>query len=247
MLDHHARESQRIVKDIVQRNADDNCLDVRGLIEQKNRELLEHRYFRMCRTRALDQARMLDVVKQLYCFSVYFERILARRISEYSSGKNPEILAIARAHMREEIGHAELFRECLEANGISRAEVYSLEPAMFTKAMFGYLTVTIQHENEYVSNVVIMQVMESIGYHFFSETLRVMQAHSMVAQAMLQHSEDDMEHANLGAHLIGNFDESTARDCRRTIDDIYRLMPLVFDEWLGLNQNDEALTLDATG
>jgi pyrroloquinoline quinone (PQQ) biosynthesis protein C len=246
MLD-HTRQSQRIVKDVVQRNTDNSSLDIRGLVEQKNRELLEHRYFRMCRTRAIDRAQMLDVVKQLYCFSVYFERILARRITEYSSGKDPEILAIARAHMREEIGHAELFRECLEANGISRSEVYSLEPAMFTKAMFGYLTVTIQHENEYVSNVVIMQVMESIGYHFFSETLRMMQAHSMVAEAMLQHSEDDMEHANLGADLISKFDETTARDCRRTINDIYRLMPLVFDEWLGLNQDEEAITLDATG
>jgi pyrroloquinoline quinone (PQQ) biosynthesis protein C len=195
----------------------------------------------------IDRTQMLDVVKHLYCFSVYFERILARRITEYSSGKCPEILALARAHMREEIGHAELFRACLEANGVTRAEIHKLEPSTFTKAMFGYLTVTIQHDNEYVSNVVIMQVMESIGYHFFSATLKLMQAHSMAADAMLQHSQDDLEHADLGAELIANFDESTTRDCVRTIDDIYRLMPLVFDEWLDLAQSDELPVLSATG
>ena len=239
MID-NPRESLRVAKQFI---GDDKAAVVQHLIEKKNRELLEHRYFRLCRAQLLDRERMLEVVKHLYCFSVYFERILARRITEYSSAKDPRILALARAHMREEIGHAELFRACLEANGVPYAEVQQLEPGTFTKAMFGYLTVTIQHENEYVSNVVIMQVMESIGYHFFSATLQLMQSHALAADAMVQHSEDDLEHANLGLDLIQSFDDATMRDCCRTIDGIYQLMPFVFDEWLGLRVSAETSRL----
>jgi hypothetical protein len=104
---------------------------------------------------------------------------------------------------------------------------------MFTKAMFGYLTVTILHENEYVSNVAIMQVMESIGYHFFAATLKVMQAQNMLADPMVQHTEDDEEHADWGLELARDFDSETMADCRRVVDDLYRLMSFVLDEWLG--------------
>jgi hypothetical protein len=225
------RESRRVPKHA---GAGANGV-VQQLVEQLNGELLEHRYFKLCRTHSIDRERMLGVVKHLYCFSVYFERILARRISEYSSAKDPRILSLARAHMREEIGHAELFRECLVANGVAASDVLQLEPSTFTKAMFGYLTVTIQYEDEFVGNVVIMQVMESIGYHFFSATLKLMQSHGLAADAMVQHSEDDLEHANLGLDLLDGLSEATLRDCCRTIRDIYRLMPLVFDEWLGLS------------
>jgi pyrroloquinoline quinone (PQQ) biosynthesis protein C len=242
MID-NPRESLRVAKQFI---GEDKAAVVQHLIEQKNRDLLEHQYFRMCRARLIDRERMLDVVRHLYCFSVYFERILARRITEYSSAKDPRILAIARAHMREEIGHAELFRACLEANGVGETEIRQLEPNTFTKAMFGYLTVTIQYESEYVSNVVIMQVMESIGYHFFSATLKLMQSHALVADAMVQHSEDDLEHANLGLELISSFDEATLRDCCRTIEGIYQLMPLVFDEWLGLPASIEQAALGVT-
>ena len=61
---------------------------------------------------------MLEVVKQLYCFSVFFERLLTRRITEYSSRGDQHLLQMAREHLREEIGHAELFRDCLVNNGI---------------------------------------------------------------------------------------------------------------------------------
>ena len=212
--------------------AADQVTHIRQLIERNNQKLLEHRYFRLCASTAITRDQMLEIAKQLYCFSVFFERLLARRITEYSSDRDPQVLALARTHMREEIGHAELFRQCLEANGVAPDEVLSIAPAMFTKAMFGYLTVTVQHENEYVTNVAIMQVMESIGYHFFSATLILMRTHGMLAQAMAEHSESDIEHANLGVELIADFDETTMRDCCRTIEDIYRLMPLVFDEWL---------------
>jgi hypothetical protein len=239
-----SRESQRVPKQPV---GDAKVEIVQQLIARKNRELLDHRYFGMCRSRLIDRERMIEVIKHLYCFSVYFERILARRITEYSSAKDPGILALARAHMREEIGHAELFRRCLELNGVSHAEIHRLEPATFTKAMFGYLTVTIQYESEYVSNVVIMQVMESIGYHFFTATLKLMQSHALAADAMVQHSEDDLEHANLGLEFISSFNPATMRDCCRTIDDVYRLMPLVFDEWLGSSHSVESeLLISAT-
>jgi hypothetical protein len=139
--------------------------------------------------------------------------------------------------LREEIGHSELFSQCLEVNGVSRDELSRVTPKMFTKAMFGYLTATIQHENEYVSNVAIMQVMESIGYHFFSATLKVMQQHDLMARAMEEHAEDDEEHANLGVELAAHFDERTWHDCRRVINDLYRLFGFVLDEWLGVHND----------
>jgi hypothetical protein len=171
-------------------------------------------------------------VKQLYCFSVFFERLLARRITEYSSTRDPRIIQIARGHFREEIGHAQLFRDCLVANGISTDEVDQLAPTTMTKALFGYLTVTVLHENEYVSNVAIMQVMESIGFHFFAATLKVMEAERMLAEAMEKHTDDDEDHAELGVELAAEFDDVTMADCERVIDDIYRLMSFMLHEWL---------------
>jgi ferritin-like protein len=208
--------------------------EVKSLIETKNAELLAHEYFRLCRENLLAREQVLDVVRQLYCFSVFFERLLARRIAEYSSAMDPRVITMAREHMREEIGHAQMFADTLRANGISSNEIDKLEPAMFTKAMFGYLTVTIQHENEFVSNVAIMQVMESIGYHFFSGTLGAMRTHDMLADAMVQHSEDDEHHSELGLDLIAELDARTMRDCKRVIEDIYRLMGFVLNEWLGV-------------
>jgi pyrroloquinoline quinone (PQQ) biosynthesis protein C len=228
-------------------DAEDQVTQIRGLIEHKNAALLEHAYFRRCRTDQISREQALNIVKHLYCFSVFFERLLARRITEYSSTKDPRILQLARNHMREEIGHAELFRGCLEKNGVSHAEIARLSPATFTRALFGYLTITIQHENEYVANVAIMQVMESIGYHFFAATLGLMQTHGMRADAMSEHTEDDVAHANLGVELVNLFDAATMRDCVRTVSDIYRLMSFVLDEWLDTNGADgldgESLTM----
>lgn len=208
--------------------------EVKNLIQAKNAQLLEHEYFRLCRENQLSRGQLMEVVRQLYCFSVFFERLLARRIAEYSSAMDPRVITMAREHMREEIGHAQMFADTLRSNGASSAEIDRLEPAMFTKAMFGYLTVTIQHENEFVSNVAIMQVMESIGYHFFTATLGVMRSHEMLADAMIQHSEDDEHHSELGLDLIAELDSRTMRDCKRVIEDIYRLMSYVLNEWLGM-------------
>jgi hypothetical protein len=207
--------------------------EVKNLIQAKNAQLLEHEYFRLCRENQVTRPQLVEVVRQLYCFSVFFERLLARRIAEYSTAMDPRVIQMARDHMREEIGHAQMFADTLRANGSSSAEIDRLEPAMFTKAMFGYLTVTIQHENEFVSNVAIMQVMESIGYHFFSATLGVMRQHAMLADAMVQHSEDDEHHSELGLDLLAELDARTMRDSKRVIEDIYRLMGFVLNEWLG--------------
>jgi hypothetical protein len=212
----------------------DRSAEVKNLIQARNAYLLEHEYFRLCRANVLSREQVVEVVRQLYCFSVFFERLLARRIAEYSTTMDARVITMARDHMREEIGHAQMFADTLRANGVSAAEIDKLEPAMFTKALFGYLTVTIQHENEFVTNVAIMQVMESIGYHFFSATLGVMRTHGMLADAMVQHSEDDEHHSELGLDLIAELDARTMRDCKRVIEDIYRLMSFVLSEWLGV-------------
>jgi hypothetical protein len=215
---------------------------LRKILAAKNETLMGHRYFRACRGRELGRAHLLEIVKQLYCFSVFFERLLTRRITDYTSDRDPRVLAIAREHLREEIGHAELFKQCLATNGLSSDDVARISPKMFTKALFGYLTATLQHENEYVANVAIIQVMESIGYYFFNETLAVMQAHGMAADALYKHTEDDERHPELGFELVRTFDDRTMRNCERIIDDVYRLMAFVLDEWLGLEPGSASIT-----
>lgn len=207
---------------------------LRKLIAAKNEELGAHRYFKICRSGDLSREQVVEIVKQLYCFSVFFERLLTRRITEYSSRSDQRLLNMAREHLREEIGHAELFRECLVSNGVASEEVGRVNPKMFTKAMFGYLVATIQHENEYVANVAIMQVMESIGFLFFSETLQVMEAHSLSAQALAHHTEADERHPEMGWEFVPAFDDRTMADCIRVVEDLYRLMGFMLDEWLGL-------------
>ena len=96
-------------------------------------------------------------------------------------------MKLARRHLRDELGHVQLFAECLKVNGVAQKDLAGLRPKTFTKAVFGYLLATIQHENEYVANVAIMQVMESIGVHFFSATLDAMRQHGMAADAIAQH------------------------------------------------------------
>ena len=215
-------------------HSNDNVRALRELIESKNQALIGHRYFRLCEGGELGRAQMLEVVKQLYCFSVFFERLLTRRITEYSSRGDQQLLQMAREHLREELGHSELFRVCLINNGIRVDDVRAIEPKMFTKAMFGYLVATIQHENEYVTNVAIMQVMESIGYLFFSRTLQAMDAHQLSADALVQHTEADEHHPEMGWDFVPSFDENTMADCRRVVGDVYRLMGFTLDEWLGL-------------
>ncbi len=209
-----------------------NVAMLERLITRRNERLLQHEYFWRCKEGRLSRAELLEIVEQLYCFSVFFERVLARRLAEYTSARDERVVTIARRHMREAIGHAQMFRDCLLANGRSAAEVALLAPRMFTKALFGYLTVTVQHENEYVANVAIMQVMESIGFHFFSATLAAMRSHGMLADALAQYGDDE-GHAHLGIELAADFDAATMIDCERVVDDLYTLMDFVLREWLG--------------
>lgn len=206
---------------------------MRKLITAKNDALLAHRYFHLCRSSRLPRAQMLEVLKQVYCFSRCFERLLTRRVTEFTNGGDERVLKIAREHLQNELGHVELFRKCLLENGVNQSELARLNPKMFTQALFGYLTTTILHENEYVANVAMMQVMESIGYHFFKETLAVMQLQSMSASAFAQHAEDDERHLEEGFDLIGEFDHGSTERALAVIDDLYRLMEFVLDEWLG--------------
>lgn len=208
---------------------------MREIIGAKNEALLGHRYFQMCRSSGMQRAQVVDVLKQVYCFSRCFERLLTRRVTEYANGRDERVLAIARGHLRNELGHVDLFRKCLLDNGVSQAELNRLTPKMFTKAMFGYLTATILHENEYVTNVAMMQVMESIGYHFFKETLAIMQLQSLQADAFAQHAEDDERHLEEGFELIAQFDNETTDVALSVVNDLYRLMEFMLDEWLGVH------------
>lgn len=211
---------------------------LQALIDEQNALLLsQHPYFIRCRSRQIDRKQAIELVKHLYCFSVFFERLLARRVTEHSSLKDPSVLALARKHLAEEIGHADLFRECLVANGLSSNDVDRLTPSAFTKAMFGYLTVTIQYESEYVSNVAIMQVMESIGFHFFAATLTMLESHGIVAHAIALHAAADVDHAQLGVDLLTKVAPELMDDCRRIVYDIYQLMSFVLAEWLGVDTN----------
>jgi hypothetical protein len=79
-----------------------------------------------------------------------------------------------------------------------------------------------------------MQVMETIGLHFFRATLPTMKRRRMLDHAMQQHSIDDEEHSKIGLDWAGEFDPRIMNDCLRVIRDLYRLMHHVLDEWLVL-------------
>jgi pyrroloquinoline quinone (PQQ) biosynthesis protein C len=209
-----------------------NAATIEAQVATQNKALLDHRYFRLCRNGELARAQVLDVIKQLYCFSVFFERLLTLRIARYSSTMDARLLTEARKHLREEIGHADLFHRCLTSNGVSAAEVAGLTPKMFTKALFGYLMATVLHEHEYVANVAIMQVMETIGLHFFKATMPVLKTHRMMATAMRLHTEADEHHSKIGLDLAVDFEPPIMDDCCRVIRDLYRLMGYALDEWL---------------
>ena len=234
-LRHDGRESELEVGPEVGRDGERELgplESIRECIAECDSHLLVHRYFTLCEQGAIDREAILEIVKQLYCFSVFFERILTRRIAEFSSVKDHRVVQIARGHLKEEIGHAMLFEQCLVQNGFPAEQVPHIAPKMFTKALFGYLLATVQHENEYVTNIAIMQVMESIGYHFFRATLSVLRDHGMMSAAFAEHSEADEDHRSLGLDLVSSFDAHTLADSRRIIQDVYRLMGFVLDEWL---------------
>jgi len=192
-----------------------------------------HRYFELCGSKQLGRDELMQVIEQLYCFSVFFERLLTLRISRYSSDMDGRVLSMARSHLSEEFGHSILFFKCLSQNGKSIDDILRIRPKMFTRALYGYLSAIITHENEFIANVAIMQAMESLGLQFFSATLPVLEHHNMMSEAMRAHSEADEEHAQLGLEFAAEFDDRTLSKALATIRDIYRLMGFVLDEWLG--------------
>jgi hypothetical protein len=205
---------------------------IKNLIAKENAGLLQHRYFDVCRTGSMGRAQLVAIMKELYCFSVFYERILTLRVARHSTTMDARSLEVARQHLEEEFGHVRLFRTCLLDSGVSPQELSQLAPKTLTKALYGYLLATVLHENDYVINVAVTLVMESIGYHFFQATSAAMKLHQMSNGAAEEHATEDAGHAVLGIELAARFDEQTMRDSQRVIRDLYRLMPIVFDEWL---------------
>ncbi len=216
---------------IVERNPH-SLIIIQNLLDQQMAALLDHPYFQACRLGTISPAHMLKIMKNLYGFSVYFERLLTRRISHYNSQMNEDLLRIAKQHLREEIGHSDLFRDCLMQNGVDAVEISAIQPTRYTKAIFGYLLATIEYENEYVTNIAVIQVLEIIGFHFFSATLKVMQKCGFSANAFQAHSEDDAGHLLLGLENCADMDEPTQKDCKRVILDLFGLFDDMFTEWM---------------
>ncbi|HXU00235.1 MAG TPA: iron-containing redox enzyme family protein [Polyangia bacterium] len=205
-------------------------------IALENEKLLGHPYFHLCRTKAMSRDHLLGVVKQMYGFSLLFERLVTRRIAESSSDTDERVLSLARQLLREEIGHPELFYECLRKSGLSKDELARASPNTFLRALYGYLLATIQHENEYVGNIAMMQVMETIGLHVFGATLPAVQQYDLASTFLKQHADDDEAHSQMGLDLIPSFDEPTMSTSRRVISDVYRIVHFVLDDFVTLGK-----------
>jgi hypothetical protein len=205
---------------------------IRDYINNKMTVMLRHRYFWACRSCAITREQLLSVLKQLYCFSIYYERLLTMRVSRYSSTMNREILEAARDHLKEEMGHADLLTHCILNNGVQPEELQHIAPKAFTKAVFGYLMVTVEYENEFVTNIAIMQVMETIGMYFYEATLQAMQAHGFECSAFKKHADDGVENSTMGMELYAYLDEQSMSDGKRIIDDLFHMMRFMLDEWM---------------
>jgi hypothetical protein len=208
-----------------------NVTELSAFVADRLQGLLSHPYFEACRSGTIERDRVIRIIKQLYCQSVFFERIITLRLARFTSRTPPEIVRTARRHLQEEIGHPGMFLECLAANGATQAEIDAITPSMMTKTLFGYLLATIEYEREEVSNVAVFQVMESAAYHFFSATLGLMRLHGFSLRGFEEHASADEDHSTLGSDVIAQFDAATMKDSRRIIADLFRLMTITLDEW----------------
>lgn len=211
--------------------------NIEAVLSRVNRrmdELAGCRYFRLCRSGALTHAQLVRVLEQLYCFSTLFERILTRRLGALTSRSPEGLVLLARRHLREELGHVELFRRSLLRNGRTTEQIKQLAPSAHTKALFGYLLATLEYEHELVTNVAIMQVMELIGLHFFECSFSAMEQLGVEASALAAHAEDDRSHSRQGFDLCSAMDRQTLADAMRVIDDLFRLMAFVLEDWITL-------------
>src|SRR5580765_3965243 len=58
---------------------------IRREVQAGTESIGRHRYFELCRSREIGRAQLMEIIGQLYCFSVFFERLLTLRIAYYSS------------------------------------------------------------------------------------------------------------------------------------------------------------------
>lgn len=210
----------------------DGAAHLRDMLQGRMAQLQTHRYFALCRTGGMTRAEMLHVIQQLYCFSVFYERLLTRRLSHFDSQADPAIVSLARQHLKEEIGHAELFYHCLQSNGFTAEQIQTINPMTFTRAVFGYLLTTIEYENEYIANIALIQVMETIAMHFFGATLTAIRRLGLAEGPFLIHNEADDGHAELGLAVCASLTPVAMQAGARVIDDLFVLMGCVLNEWL---------------
>jgi hypothetical protein len=175
----------------------------------------------------------MEIIEQMYCLSIFFERLLTLRIARHSSDMDWRVLRLARQHLHEEFGHPELFRQCLIDNGVAAGAIARIRPTLFTRALYGYLLATITHENEYVTNAAMTQAMENLAVLCFTATLPLAEHHKIIGKVLAHHSEHDDEHALLGIDLAHEVDEETFKRSLAAIRELHRLMGFVLDEWLG--------------
>jgi thiaminase len=205
---------------------------VRQLVQLRLQEFLSHTYFAQCEDGSLPRPTVLKIVQQLYCMSTFFVRILTRRLSHFSSLTSPSLVSASREHLLDEIGHPEMFLRCLRDNGTSDGEIEAITPSCFLKALFGYLIATLEYEREQVVTVALFQVMETAALHYFTRTMELMQKLELHVEAVGEHVEADVGHADIGLEPDVLFDERTMNDIRRVTNDLFQLMEAALDEWL---------------
>jgi pyrroloquinoline quinone (PQQ) biosynthesis protein C len=234
------RKVRTLPRKRAERAASAKLTSIQNLLARENEKLLDHQYFQLCRAQAIGRHHLLAIVKQMYGFSLLFERLLTRRIAESSSHTDGRVLRIARRLLREEFGHPELFYDSLRANGLSKDELTQATPNTFLRALYGYLLATIQHENEYVANVAITYVMETIGLDVFGATFPLLEQNGMISTFLKQHAEEDAAHSQMGIELVSSFTDQTMSASKRVISDIFRIMHLVLDDFVALGREREA-------
>jgi hypothetical protein len=205
--------------------------EIRTLMDEKIGLMLRHRFFWACQSGALSRDQIIEILEQIYSFWILFERLLARRISGYSSHRYPELLEAAQRHLKEEFGKADMIRQCLIDNGVTPEELQHIQPSTFTRAASGYLIATLEYENELVSNLAIMQVMESIRIYIIEATLYIMQVRHLNL-SVLELVKGDDKRVNTGINFYSFLDDRSLADSKRIIEDLFHIMKFTFDDWL---------------
>jgi hypothetical protein len=205
---------------------------IRGEVDRQVEKLLKTPFFTACRAGRVGRPEMLAILPQLYTFSLYFERIITRRVATYSTRAEPVLLEKAREHMVDEIGHARMFHDVLRSVGWSSERIEAIKPSGMTKAVFGYMLATIDYDDALVTNVAIMQVLETIGQHFFSHSLEIMKELGLPLKSMQAHTEADDEHSLIGYDLYDQMDAKTLDHALHVVRELFSLMARMITSWL---------------